>query len=301
MIRRVGLSDFKLIGVLNVTPDSFFGRRRSSPTRRRGRRAPCLTSWRPRAPRSWTSAARAPAPAPRRSTPRPRSHARTVPVIERPSRAAGRAASRSTRRQPDRGRRGAGGAGAALRQRRHARFAHGRRCPHRRRRRAPTAASTHMRGDPVTMQVDPRYDDVVGEVMAAPADGAGDRALAAGILESRIWLDPGIGFGKTPPQSGAAQRTRQDRRAGPTRRDRCQPQVVHHHRRRDRRERRRGRGPPARLARRQHSRPAARRQRLRVHDVAETGQALAVAAAVGAASAAGWPPNRDERQDPATR
>jgi dihydropteroate synthase len=54
----------------------------------------------------------------------------------------------------------------------------------------------HMAGDPRTMQVNPEYGDVVAEVrdfLAARMDAA----VAAGIDESRIWLDPGIGFGKT--------------------------------------------------------------------------------------------------------
>jgi dihydropteroate synthase len=52
----------------------------------------------------------------------------------------------------------------------------------------------HMRGTPATMQDAPRYDDVVAEV----AEHLAGRVLegrAAGIAE--IWIDPGIGFGKT--------------------------------------------------------------------------------------------------------
>ena len=54
----------------------------------------------------------------------------------------------------------------------------------------------HMKGQPRTMQDDPRYDDVVGEVrdhLAARAEAA----MAEGVARDRIWLDPGIGFGKT--------------------------------------------------------------------------------------------------------
>ena len=54
----------------------------------------------------------------------------------------------------------------------------------------------HMRGDPRTMQVEPRYDDVVDEVKAFLAERT-EAALAAGVAAERIWLDPGIGFGKT--------------------------------------------------------------------------------------------------------
>jgi dihydropteroate synthase len=54
----------------------------------------------------------------------------------------------------------------------------------------------HMQGEPRTMQVDPRYDDVVSEV-AAFLEERLRAAVAAGIAEERICLDPGIGFGKT--------------------------------------------------------------------------------------------------------
>jgi len=53
----------------------------------------------------------------------------------------------------------------------------------------------HMLGDPRTMQVDPHYDDVVDEVKAFLAERL-EVAVAAGVDEERIWLDPGIGFGK---------------------------------------------------------------------------------------------------------
>lgn len=52
----------------------------------------------------------------------------------------------------------------------------------------------HSRGTPQTMQVDPHYDDVVTEVLAALEDMA-RRARGAGV--THLWLDPGIGFGKT--------------------------------------------------------------------------------------------------------
>lgn len=53
----------------------------------------------------------------------------------------------------------------------------------------------HMRGEPRTMQVDPTYDDVVSEVTAFLEERL-RFAVAAGIPEERICLDPGIGFGK---------------------------------------------------------------------------------------------------------
>lgn len=54
----------------------------------------------------------------------------------------------------------------------------------------------HMRGTPRTMQVDPQYDDVVGEVMAYLAERR-DALEEAGVAREQILLDPGIGFGKT--------------------------------------------------------------------------------------------------------
>lgn len=54
----------------------------------------------------------------------------------------------------------------------------------------------HMLGDPRTMQQDPRYGDVVNEVKAFLEERMAF-AIASGIAEERILLDPGIGFGKT--------------------------------------------------------------------------------------------------------
>jgi dihydropteroate synthase len=54
----------------------------------------------------------------------------------------------------------------------------------------------HMRGNPRTMQDAPAYDDVVDEVRRFLAARI-EAATAAGIDEQRIWIDPGIGFGKT--------------------------------------------------------------------------------------------------------
>jgi dihydropteroate synthase/2-amino-4-hydroxy-6-hydroxymethyldihydropteridine diphosphokinase len=54
----------------------------------------------------------------------------------------------------------------------------------------------HMQGEPKTMQTDPSYGDVVAEVSGALA-AARDRAVADGVAPGRIWLDPGLGFGKT--------------------------------------------------------------------------------------------------------
>ena len=54
----------------------------------------------------------------------------------------------------------------------------------------------HMQGEPRTMQANPRYDDVVGEVRDY-LRGRAEAAMTAGVARERIWLDPGIGFGKT--------------------------------------------------------------------------------------------------------
>jgi len=54
----------------------------------------------------------------------------------------------------------------------------------------------HMRGTPRTMQVEPRYDDVVAEVSAFLAERIAF-AESRGIKKSQIAIDPGIGFGKT--------------------------------------------------------------------------------------------------------
>jgi len=52
----------------------------------------------------------------------------------------------------------------------------------------------HSQGSPATMQLAPHYDDVVDEVFSALADMA-RRARRAGVGD--LWLDPGIGFGKS--------------------------------------------------------------------------------------------------------
>jgi dihydropteroate synthase len=66
----------------------------------------------------------------------------------------------------------------------------------------PTAAALgcpvvvmHMKGRPATMQDDPRYDDPVREVFS-DLEARANAAIAAGVAPDKIWLDPGIGFGK---------------------------------------------------------------------------------------------------------
>ncbi len=54
----------------------------------------------------------------------------------------------------------------------------------------------HMKGTPENMQNDPRYDDLIGEISRF-LDDAARRVAAAGIGRGRIIIDPGIGFGKS--------------------------------------------------------------------------------------------------------
>ncbi len=62
--------------------------------------------------------------------------------------------------------------------------------------RGATCCLMHMRGEPRTMQADPRYDDVVADVKAFLEQRL-EFALGEGVAEDKVWLDPGIGFGKT--------------------------------------------------------------------------------------------------------
>ncbi|MHC4337592.1 MAG: dihydropteroate synthase [Planctomycetota bacterium] len=57
-------------------------------------------------------------------------------------------------------------------------------------------ALMHMQGTPATMQAKPKYDDVVGEVLQFLLDRV-KRVEQFGIPKERIFIDPGIGFGKT--------------------------------------------------------------------------------------------------------
>lgn len=55
----------------------------------------------------------------------------------------------------------------------------------------------HMQGEPKTMQQEPQYDDLLGEVYGFLCERV-EAALAAGLPENTIAVDPGFGFGKTP-------------------------------------------------------------------------------------------------------
>ncbi len=68
------------------------------------------------------------------------------------------------------------------------------------------AVIVHMLGEPGTMQTDPRYEDVVGEVTAYLLEAA-NRAIAAGVPS--VVIDPGIGFGKTVEHNLALLRATQ--------------------------------------------------------------------------------------------
>ena len=59
-----------------------------------------------------------------------------------------------------------------------------------------TCCLMHMLGEPRTMQDDPRYDDVVSDVKAFLEERLAF-AVGEGVPEEHVWLDPGIGFGKT--------------------------------------------------------------------------------------------------------
>ncbi|MGE5407531.1 MAG: dihydropteroate synthase [Syntrophothermus sp.] len=141
--------------------------------------------------------------------------------------------------------------------------------------RGATVVLMHMAGNPRTMQLEPRYDDVVDEVGAFLAARL-EAALAAGISEARVWVDPGIGFGKTAEHNfELLRRLGELRRLG-------RPIVVGTSRKSfigavD------GSPPDERLGGTIASSvlaAAAGAEILRVHDVAEASQALAVARAV---------------------
>lgn len=141
--------------------------------------------------------------------------------------------------------------------------------------RGATVVLMHMLGEPRTMQADPRYTDVVAEVKAFLAERLG-AAVAAGIAEEKVWLDPGIGFGKTP-----AHNMELLRRLGELRE--LGRSLVVGTSRKSFIGRVDGSGPGERLGGTIASSVLAAAEGaevLRVHDVAEVRQALAVTAAV---------------------
>jgi dihydropteroate synthase len=141
--------------------------------------------------------------------------------------------------------------------------------------RGATVVLMHMLDSPRTMQENPVYEDVVDEVKSFLAERV-EAAVAAGVAEERIWLDPGIGFGKT-----AAHNLELLRRLGELR-ELGRPLVIGASRKSfigrvdgsDASERLGGTIASSVLA------AAEGAAVLRVHDVAEVGQAMAVAAAI---------------------
>ncbi len=141
--------------------------------------------------------------------------------------------------------------------------------------RGPTVVLMHMAGSPRTMQLDPVYDDVVVDVKAFLAARV-EAAMAAGVAEERIWLDPGIGFGKTAEHNMELLRRLSELR------ELGRPLVVGTSRKSfigkvD------GSGAGERLGGTIASSVLAAAEGaevLRIHDVAEVGQAIAVAAAI---------------------
>jgi dihydropteroate synthase len=138
-----------------------------------------------------------------------------------------------------------------------------------------TVVLMHMLGTPRTMQANPVYEDVVAEVKAFLAERV-EAAAAAGIAEERIWLDPGIGFGKTAEHNlELLRRLAELRELG-------RPLVIGTSRKSfigrldgsDAGERLGGTIASSVLA------AAEGAEVLRVHDVAEVGQAMAVATAI---------------------
>ncbi|MDQ6694678.1 MAG: dihydropteroate synthase [Chloroflexota bacterium] len=57
-------------------------------------------------------------------------------------------------------------------------------------------ALMHIQGTPQTMQQNPEYGDLLGEVILYLREAV-DKAVSCGVNKSRVWIDPGIGFGKT--------------------------------------------------------------------------------------------------------
>jgi dihydropteroate synthase len=138
-----------------------------------------------------------------------------------------------------------------------------------------TCVLMHMLGEPRTMQEDPRYDDVVSDVKSFLEERLAF-AVGQGVPEERVWLDPGIGFGKTAEHNLELLR-RLDELVAIGR-----PLVIGTSRK-SFLGKITGRGEEGRLAGTVASNVMALERGaavFRVHDVAEVGDALRVAAAV---------------------
>lgn len=66
--------------------------------------------------------------------------------------------------------------------------------------RKPIAVAMHMRGTPDTMQQQTQYSSLVGQIISETMPAI-QRAIEAGLPKSQIWFDPGIGFAKTAEQN----------------------------------------------------------------------------------------------------
>ena len=135
----------------------------------------------------------------------------------------------------------------------------------------------HMQGTPATMQDDPRYEDLVAEVIRGLGTAV-EAAVAAGVLRAAVWVDPGIGFGKTAGHNLFLLRHLRELRVLDA------PVVVGTSRKRFLGELAGGRPPERRLPGTLASNVAAAvlggADVVRVHDVAEVREALAVADAL---------------------
>ncbi len=217
-----GTRPFLVMGVVNVTPDSFSDGGEWFDARRRDRaRAGARCA---RAPTSSTSAAsrRGPGAQP---VPRGRGAARAPCRSCAALARAGATVSIDTTKLARR--RGRARRRRDVRQRRHRVPRRPRARRARRRRAACDCCLMHMRGEPRTMQDDPRYDDVVADVKALPGGARWRSRSPRASPRSASTSTPGIGFGKTRrAQPRAAAPPRRDRRARPSRRGRHLAQVV---------------------------------------------------------------------------
>lgn len=134
----------------------------------------------------------------------------------------------------------------------------------------------HMQGEPATMQQAPAYDDVVAEVLAFLADRIA-ACITAGLARASLIIDPGFGFGKRPADNLALlEGLHRFRALGvPLLAGLSRKSLIGHLTGAAIAERRGGSIALALAAR------AKGADILRVHDVADTVQALAVAAALG--------------------
>ncbi|MGO8968975.1 MAG: dihydropteroate synthase [Myxococcaceae bacterium] len=157
----------------------------------------------------------------------------------------------------------------------------------------------HMQGTPRTMQHSPHYEDLMADVLEMLGAAVG-QAEAAGIPRGRIWVDPGIGFGKTSGHNlFLLHHVRELRLLG------C-PVVLGTSRKAFLGALAGGKSPdqrlPGTLASVAASAVVAGVDVVRVHDVGEVRDALAVADAIGRARSGGalWAPTAEAQNMPGT-